>query len=82
MSANELFEALLSAKLGHLLAMERNMQALLPKVKRGDEEAKAKYEWYLSCSKQMLAVKDLAALGKLFSPQEEVNEGFDGFDDG
>ena len=80
MTSTELYEQLMSAKLKHLLVMENNMLALLPKVKKGDYEAQAKYEWYLQSSKQM-GIKDLAALGKMLTHAEEVNEGFEGFDD-
>jgi len=80
MSGQQLFEALMSAKLKHLLTMENNMLALLPKIKKGNKDAEARYEWYLQSSKQ-LGIKELAAIGKMYTPQEEVSEEFDGFDD-
>ena len=80
-SGQQLFEELMSAKLKHLLQMEHNMLALLPKIKKGSKTAKEEYEWYLQSSKQM-GIKELATLSKMYAPQEEVNEGFDGFDDG
>ena len=81
MNCNELLEKVLCAKLKHLWLMETSMLALLPKIKRGDKAAQAQYEWYLQAVKQT-GIKELAALGKTILPQEEVNEGFDGFDDG
>ena len=80
MKGAELFEEVMNATLKHLLTMEHNMLALLPKIKKGNKDAQATYEWYLQCSKQ-LGIKELATLGKMYAPSEEVNEGFDGFDE-
>jgi hypothetical protein len=81
MNTKELLDKVLATKLRHLLTMERNMLALLPRIKKGNQEAQKKYEWYLQAAKQT-GIKELAALDKLLAPTEEVNDDFDGFDDG
>ena len=74
---------MLAAKVKHALMLERNMMALLPKVKGGDPEARKQYEWYMQMAKST-SLKDLQGFVKLFAPTAagEESDGFDGFDDG
>ena len=74
-------QRMLEARLRHALLLERNMMALLPKVKAGDEEARRSYEWYMQMAKGT-SLKDLQGLVKLCCPEESSDVGFDGFDDG
>ena len=71
----------MEAKLKHAHILESRMIELLPKIRKGDGEARERYEWYMNAAK-LMPLKDLLGLVKLLSPSEEVNEGFDGFDDG
>lgn len=72
---------MLEARLRHVLMLERNMMALLPRVKQGDEAARQSYEWYMQMAK-CIQLKDLQGLFKVTDPVEEQEGGFDGFDDG
>ena len=74
-----LLQRMVNAKLRHAAMLESRMMELLPRVKRGDEDARHQYEWYLQAAKTF-ALKDLVGLVKLLAP-EEVSADFDGFDD-
>lgn len=78
MSGAALYEKVLQAKLRHVLLLEQRMISLLPRIRRGDEEARRAYEWYMQAAKAMSA-KDLSGLGKLVAAEGE--EDFDGFDE-
>ena len=77
--SDALLQRMVDAKLRHAAMLETRMMALLPLIKRGDEEARRQYEWYLQAAKTF-PLKDLVGLAKLLTA-EEVSADFDGFDD-
>ena len=71
---------MLAAKVRHAKLLESRMMGLLPRVRRGDQEAKKEYEWYMQAAKA-ISLKDVLAFAKLAAEGEEVMDSFDGFED-